>query len=174
MIRKLLFLFLVGSIPFLTSCDKLKGDDGAIGPAGEKGAKGDPGEPGDPAGAIQVTLDTASTDANGDLVRGFEIGKDNVASVEKGVVLVYAKASNAWFAMPGPVFFADGASNYTYAYAIQGVNLVIQLFQLDEKPIKRKFQAVRVVLIPAANARLNANIDYKNYEEVRKAFNLAP
>lgn len=173
MIRKLLFLFLVGTIPFLTSCDKLKGDDGAIGPAGEKGAKGDPGELGDPAGAIQFTLDTASTDAKGDLVRGFEVGKENVASIEKGVILVYAKSSNAWFAMPGPVFFADGASNYTYAYAIQGINLVIQLFQLDEKPIKRKFQAVRVVFVPAMNARLNAQVDYKNYEEVRKAFNLA-
>lgn len=173
MIRKLLFLLLVGTIPFLTSCDKLKGDDGAIGPAGEIGPKGDPGEVGDPAGALQVTLDTASTDAKGDLVRGFEIGKDNVASVEKGVVLVYVKTGNAWFAMPGPVFFADGASNYTYAYAIQGINLVVQLFQLDEKPKMRKFQAVRVVLVPAFNARLNAQVDYKNYEEVRKAFNLA-
>lgn len=174
MIRKLLFLFLVGSIPFLTSCDKLKGDIGPAGAQGETGAKGDPGEAGDPAGAIQVTLDTASTDASGDLVRGFEIGKDNVASVEKGVILVYAKSGNAWFALPGPVFFTDGASNYTYAYAIQGINLVVQLFQLDEKPIKRKFQAVRIVLIPAANARLNAQVDYKNYEEVRKAYNLAP
>lgn len=174
MIRKLLFFCLVGMLPLLSSCDKLKGDIGPEGPQGETGAKGDPGEPGDPAGAIQVTLDTASTDANGDLVRGFEIGQANVGSVEKGVILVYAKASNAWFAMPGPVFFADGASNYTYAYAIQGINLVIQLFQLDEKPIKRKFQAVRVVLVPAVNGRLNAEIDYKNYEEVRKAYNLAP
>ena len=174
MLRKILFLCLVGALPFFTSCDKLKGDQGEIGPQGEVGPKGDPGEPGPAAGAFQVTLDTASTDAEGNLVRGFEVGQENIASVEKGVVLVYAKVSNAWFALPGPVFFTNDASNYSFAYGVQGINLVVQLFQLDEVPKRRKFQAVRLVIIPAFNARLNASVDYKNYEAVREAFNLAP
>lgn len=172
MMRKLLMITLLGSLPFLYSCDKLKGDVGPAGIQGETGLAGEKGDPGDPAGAIQVTLDTASTNADGDLVRGFEVGAANAAIIEKGAVLVYAKTSNAWFPLPGPVFFADGASNYTFAYAIQGVNLVVQLLQLDATSKKRQFQAVRVVLIPAANARLNAEVDFKDYEAVRKAFNL--
>ncbi len=172
MTRKLLFVLFMGSLPFLYSCDKLKGDIGPEGPQGEQGVAGEKGDPGDPAGAIQVTLDTASTDADGNLARGFEIGAANAAIVEKGAVLVYAKASNAWFPLPGPVFFSDAVSNYTFAYAIQGENLVVQLLQLDETPKKRKFQSVRVVLIPAANARLNAEVDYKDYEAVQKAYNL--
>jgi hypothetical protein len=172
MIRKLLFLALLSSLPFLYSCDKLKGDVGPEGPQGEQGVAGVKGESGNPAGAIQVTLDTVSTDANGDLGRAFEIGAANAAIVEKGVVLVYAKINNFWFPLPGLVFFTDGASNYTFAYAIQGANLVIQLLQLDEIPKKRKFQAIRVVLVPAASGRLSAEIDYDDYEAVRKAFNL--
>ncbi|GHB81272.1 collagen-like protein [Persicitalea jodogahamensis] len=172
MTRKLLFVLFMGSMPFLYSCDKLKGEIGPAGEQGEQGIQGEKGDPGDPAGAIQVTLDTASTDANGDLARGFEVGAANAAIVEKGAVLVYAKTSIAWFPLPGPIIFADGVSNYTFAYVIQGANLVVQLLQLDEVPKKRKFQAVRVVLIPAANARLNADIDYKDYEAVRKAYNL--
>ncbi len=123
-------------------------------------------------GAIQITLDTLSTNAEGDAGRGFEVGEASIKAVENGVILVYAKSGDVWWPLPGIVAFTNDASNYSFAYAIQGVNLIIQLFQLDETPKKRQFQAVRVVIIPAAAGRLNAEIDYKDYEAVRKAFDL--
>jgi len=174
MIRKLLFLCLVGALPFLTSCDKLKGDIGPAGLQGETGAKGDPGEPGDPAGAVQFSTDTISTDADGGLGFGLTLTQDIASSIEKGVILVYAQSGNFWFPLPGIVPFGNEISNYTFAYGVQNLELNFLLFQLDETPKKRQFKNLRIVIVPAANARLNAKIDYKNYEEVRKAFNLAP
>ena len=173
MIRKLLFLFLVGTIPFLTSCDKLKGDDGAIGPAGEIGPKGDPGEAGDPAGAFQFSTDTLSTEADGSTGFGLTLTKDIASSIEKGVVLVYAKSGNFWFPLPGIVPFGNEISNYTFAYGVDKLDLNFLLIQRDAAPKKRFFTNLRIVIVPAVNARLNAQVDYKNYEEVRKAFNLA-
>lgn len=174
MIRRLLFLILVGTLPLLTSCDKLKGDDGAIGPAGEAGPKGDPGEPGDPAGAFQFSTDTLSTEADGSTGFGLTLNQDIASSIEKGVVLVYAKSGNFWFPLPGIVPFGNEISNYTFAYGVDKLDLNFLLIQRDATPKKRFFTNLRIVIVPAVNARLNAQVDYKNYEEVRKAFNLAP
>jgi hypothetical protein len=174
MIRKLLYLFLIGTIPFLTSCDKLKGDIGPAGPQGETGPKGDPGEVGDPAGAFQFSTDTLSTQADGSTGFGLTLTQDIASSIEKGVVLVYAKSGNFWFPLPGIVPFGNEISNYTFAYGVENLELNFLLFQMDATPKKRFFTNLRIVVVPAANARLNATIDYKNYEEVRKAFNLAP
>lgn len=172
--RKLLYLCLLGALPLLTSCDKLKGDIGPAGEAGAKGDKGDPGEPGDPAGAFQFSTDTISTNADGDLGFGLTLTQDVVKSVENGVVLVYAKSGNFWFPLPGIVFFGEELANFTFAYGIDKLNLNVLLFQLADKPKKRSFKNIRVVIVPAFNARLNAELDWKNYEEVRKTFNLAP
>ncbi len=177
MLRKLLYIVLLVSLPFLYSCkgpEGPAGPSGAQGPPGVAGAAGVKGEPGTGGGgAQQITLDTLSTDANGNAGRGFEVGEAAIKAVENGVILVYAKANNTWWPLPGVVAFDDkNISNYSFAYAIQEKNLIIQLFQLDEKPTKRKFQAVRIVVIPASNGRLNAEIDYTNYEAVRKAYNL--
>ena len=174
MIRKLLLLCLVGALPFLISCDKLKGDVGPAGPQGETGAKGDPGDQGDPAGAFQFSTDTLSTEANGNTGFGLTLTKDIATSIEKGVVLVYAKSGNFWFPLPGIVPFGNEVSNYTFAYGLENLKLNFLLLQRDTTPKKRFFTNLRIVIVPAVNARLNANVDYKNYEAVRKAFNLAP
>ncbi len=172
MIRKLLLVFMMGSLPFLYSCDKLKGDVGPDGAQGEQGLAGEKGEPGDPASAIQVVFDTASTDASGNYINGVGFETANPKIIENGVVLMYAKSGNAWFALPGPVFFENDASNYTFLYVLDGSDLIFQLLQLDATPKKRKFQALRLVIIPARIARLSAELDLKDYEAVRRAFDL--
>ncbi len=174
MIRKLLFLCLVGILPLLSSCDKLKGDIGPEGPQGAAGPKGDPGKAGDAAGAFQFSTDTLSTRADGSTAFGLTLTQDIASSIEKGVVLVYAKSGNFWFPLPGIVPFGTEVSNYTFAYGVEKLELTFLLFQRDATPKKRFFTNLRIVVVPAVNARLNADVDYKNYEAVRKAYNLAP
>lgn len=174
MTRKLLFFILLGSLPFLSSCDRLKGDVGPEGPQGEQGpqgVKGDPGEGG--AGALQFSEDAVSTDEDGTLGIGFTLNRDNAAAVEKGVILVYAKSGGFWFPLPGLVFFGDEVTNYTFLYQVENLELNVVLLETVEAPKVRTFQSVRVVIVQAANARLSAEaVDYKDYEAVRKAFDL--
>ncbi len=177
MMRKLLFLFLMGSLPFLYSCDKLKGDVGPAGPQGEQGVagpKGDKGESGssDGGGALQFTRDTASTDADGAVGFGFTLTQQNANAIEKGVILVYAKSGGFWFPLPGIVFFGEEVTNYTFLYNVEKLAMNLVVFETVEKPKVRKFQSIRVVVVPASNGRLDAEVDYKDYQAVRKAFNL--
>lgn len=169
---------LLSSLPFLYSCDKLKGDVGPAGPQGETGIQGPKGDKGDPgtaaggSGAIQLSTDTISTDADGNLSFSIPLTKETIASVEKGVVLIYAKSENLWFPLPGIVVFGKEASTFTYAYGINDVNIEVLIIQTSETVVKRKFQNIRVVVVPASNGRLSADVDYKKYPEVQKAFNL--
>lgn len=177
MFRKLLFFVLIGSLPFLYSCDKLKGDVGPAGPSGETGVagpKGEKGEPGSGGGsvALQFSRDTASTDADGSLGFGFTLTQENAKAIEKGVILVYAKSGGFWFPLPGIVFFGEEVTNYTFLYQVDKLTLNLVVLETVEKPKIRKFQSVRVVVIPASNGRLSAEVDYKDYEAVRKAFDL--
>lgn len=176
MIRKLLMFVLLGSLPFMYSC---KGEDGAIGPQGEQGiqgVQGTQGEKGAPAtsqsAALQFSSDTASTDADGALVLGFTLEPVSAKAIEKGVILVYAKSGGFWFPLPGIVFFGDQVTNYTFLYQVDKLDLSVIILEAVDKPIKRQFQSVRVVIVPAANGRLSAEVDYKNYLEVQKAFEL--
>jgi hypothetical protein len=70
------------------------------------------------------------------------------------------------------VVFGNEISNFTFAYGIESLKLNMFLFQTDQTAKKRKFQKIRVVIVPAQNGRLNAEFDWKDYEAVRKEFNL--
>ena len=176
MMRKLIVVLLMGSLPFLYSCDKLKGDVGPAGPQGEQGVAGPKGETGDAGtgtgGALQFSRDTASTDADGALGFGFTLTQENAKAIEKGVILVYAKSGGYWFPLPGLVFFGEDVTNYTFLYQVDKLALNLVILETVENPKIRKFESVRVVVIPASNGRLNAEVDYKDYEAVRKTFNL--
>jgi hypothetical protein len=82
--RKLLYLFLLGIVPFIYSCEGPEGPAGPEGPQGVPGVAGTKGDPGDPAGAFQLSTDTISTNAAGDLSFSLTLTKDVVTSVENG------------------------------------------------------------------------------------------
>lgn len=167
--RKLLVVFLLGMLPFIYSCE---GPEGPAGPEGPQGIAGEKGDPGDPAGAVQFSLDTLSTNASGERSVGLTLTQDIAASVENGVILVYAKNNNTWFPLPGLVFFTNEAASFSFAYQVSNLNFGLLLYETSATPKARKFQKVRLVIVPAVNGRLNAELDWKNYEEVRKALNL--
>ncbi|GAB3181918.1 hypothetical protein GCM10027291_52100 [Telluribacter humicola] len=165
-----MLLVLIGLV--FSACEGPQGEIGPEGPQGPQGVQGEPGEAGT-AGAFQFSTDTISTDESGDLAFALEdLPADAVASVEKGVILVYAKSQNLWFPLPGIVLFGNNqVSSYSFFYGIEGQNMNVFLLQNSEAA-KRSFQDLRVVIVPALNARLSAEVNLKNYEDVRKAFNL--
>ncbi|TDB64452.1 collagen-like protein [Arundinibacter roseus] len=174
MTRKLLYALMIGLLPFLYSCEGPQGEIGPQGPAGPQGVAGEKGEPGESSGsgAFQFSTGEISTDEEGDVSFSLELNEDVAASVEKGVVLVYAKSGNLWFPLPGIVFFGEEIANFTFVYGLDGVDLTFFLLQTTGADA-RTFQDIRIVLVPAINGRLNAEIDYKDYNAVKKAFNLA-
>lgn len=165
-----MFLVLIGLV--FSACEGPQGEVGPEGPQGPQGVQGEQGEPGT-AGAFQFSTGAAQTDESGDVFFALEdLPADAIASVEKGVILVYAKSQNLWFPLPGIVLFGQNqVSNYSFFYGIEGSDMNVYLLQTSETA-QRSFQDIRVVVVPALNARLSAEVDLKNYEAVRKAFNL--
>ena len=66
----------------------------------------------------------------------------------------------------------DQMSDLLFAYRVQNQH-VISIVHVWEGLGKRyRLQDIRLVFVPAQAARLNAELDWNNYEEVRRAFNL--
>lgn len=184
MFKKLLFGICVCFVALLVSC---KGDDGAVGPAGEKGAKGDTGAAG-PAGqagqgggaAGIISVGSVTGTGEGDL----SFGIDNLTAAQQAlydtsvVVMVYAKSLGAWWPLPGLVQF-DGnkISNYTFVHGVDKTSFFVEIITTgwsedqDAAP-SRKFDDIRIVLIPAASLKLSAEVNWKSYEETIKALGL--
>ncbi|GAB2773047.1 hypothetical protein GCM10027275_15010 [Rhabdobacter roseus] len=174
MLRRLLTVALVAAMPLMYGCEGPQGEVGPEGPQGPQGTQGPEGEEG-VAGAIQFTTGARQTDEDGDLGFSLDIPAEAASFVEKGVVLVYAKTQGFWFQVPGEIFFANGGfGRYTFAYRVSGGKFDVQLIQTataDTNP-QRQFEDVRVVLVLALNSRLSADVDFKDYKQVQKAFNL--
>ncbi|MDQ6479600.1 hypothetical protein [Dyadobacter sp. LHD-138] len=184
MFKKLLFGICVCFVALLVSC---KGDDGAVGPAGEKGAKGDTGAAG-PAGqdgqgggaAGIISVGSVTGTGTGDL----SFGIDNLTAAQQAlydtsvVVMVYAKSLGAWWPLPGSVQFdGDKVSSYTFVHGVDKTSFFVEIIATgwsedQAAPPSRKFDDIRIVLIPAASLKLSAEVNWKSYEETIKALGL--
>lgn len=154
------------------------GPAGLQGPAGTNGAKGDKGDPGNPAGAIQLSTGGITSNENGAFALSWSLGNNNPKVIEKGVVNTYIKSQGAWFQVPGMVLLTQNAlAQYFYGYEVDATKIYVNFFQMAD-PIynttlkKVTFEDIRVVIVPAMNTRLNGEINWSSYEEVRKTFNL--
>ncbi|HEV7347302.1 hypothetical protein [Telluribacter sp.] len=156
----------------ITACKGPQGEIGPEGPQGPQGEQGIQGEEGT-AGAYQFSTGAAETDGEGFLGFTLELTQETLPSIEKGVILVYAKSQNFWFPLPGIVIFANNqVSDYSFFYGIENLDLSVILLQNSSTAVKRNFQDIRIVVVPAINARMSEKLDLKSYEEVQKAFNL--
>jgi hypothetical protein len=154
-----------------------KGPQGEIGPEGPQGVQGVPGPKGDPgtAGSLQFSVGQTATEDDGFLGLTLKLTAETRNSVEKGVILVYAKSQNFWFPLPGIVLFANNQiANYSFFYGIENLDLQLVLLPLggEAAAVKRSFQDVRIVVVPAMNGRLPADLDLRDYDQVRRVFQL--
>ncbi|GAB3166627.1 hypothetical protein [Telluribacter humicola] len=154
------------------------GQSGTQGPKGDKGDKGDKGEAGESAGAIQFSMGPSTSTEWGSFIDTTAITYKNLAAVEKGLVQAYVKTRNVWFPIPSKIRIPterDGNGvirDVLFAYRIQDGRMISTVHVFEGGGEKYLLQDIRVVIVPAQNARLHADLDLSNYEEVRKAYNL--
>jgi uncharacterized protein YaiE (UPF0345 family) len=185
MFKKLLIIAWVGLVGLTVSCkgpqgdvgpQGEKGDAGAVGPAGPAGQDGEGSGSG--AGSLIVFMDELEIDSTGVVTFGSDTyfegaSEEEIAAFEKGGYLVYAKSGGAYFPLPGYVLFSDEAISYSYLYARENLGLYFEIFQTSNAEVPtRKFEEIRVIVMPALNARLSSSVDWKNYNAAVAALGL--
>jgi len=186
MLRKLLLFAWIGLAVVLVNC---KGDDGAVGPAGPAGPTGaaGPAGPAGPAGedgtsgggAFILSTGADTTDATGGFITGFTgLDAEGLATLDSSAVLVYLKTGGVYWPLPGVVSFGSGKiSQFTFVHGIDDDTFFVQVIPTDwsdttaNAPV-RIVQDFRVVIIPGTSLRLNAGVNFKNYEETIAALGL--
>jgi hypothetical protein len=186
MFKKLLFGLCVCFVALLVSCKGDDGEVGPVGPAGAQGAKGDTGAQG-PAGqggggasAGVLSIGTVTGTGDGDLFFGIEeLSAEEQAFYDSSVVvMVYAKSLGAWWPLPGSVQFeGNKRSSYTFVHGVEGTSFFVEILTTgwseDQDAVpSRKFDDIRIVLIPAASLKMSAEVNWKSYEETIKALGL--
>ena len=156
------------------SCDGPKGDVGPVGPQGPKGDSGVAGQNGtDGIGAREIITGPVKS-TNG----GYTLGKANLSTedsvmISKSVVVVFIKSQGLWWSQPGIVQFGNDRST-TFNFVTLQRN---RLFYVDIRPVswseadkskapEREFESIRAVIIPTETFRMNAEVDWTDYEEV--------
>ncbi|RCR66310.1 collagen-like triple helix repeat-containing protein [Larkinella punicea] len=151
-----------------------KGDTGATGPAGPAGATGVAG----PAGAtgnanvIQISYGPRTTTASG--FSNFSLNPLTTDQISNSVFFTYVSFPAepfSWSFLPGSFRLMDN----TYTYAVRIGARERQLY-LDRNSGSGAltFNAIRIIAIPANDLRngRKAAVDFSNYEEVKKFYNL--
>lgn len=166
---KLYFLIFI-LVPFFWSCD---GDPGPVGPAGPEGPEGIPG----PLALEYETTFSLNPSNNWSTIYTFPPNDEIYAT---DMVLVYmlwdvVNKEDQWRLMPVNYFENGGMLEVNYVFTQTYVTLFADAsFPLDNDVEPFEDIVARIVVIPAemsSNQRVG-NVDFTNYEEVRKTYHL--
>jgi hypothetical protein len=159
-VNAVIAVFVIATTMFMGGCAK----DGATGPAGPAGANGNANVIGTNTvtvngvnwTALSTYFETTLTDA--DITQ---------AVVDNGVVLVYAQNGTTWAALPSTF------SSVSLTFQFYLGNVEIFCANTDgSQTLNPGTQIFRLVIIPSSARMTNENINFRNYEEVKRAFNL--
>lgn len=142
-----------------------KGDPGAQGVAGPAGPQGPAGQNGN-ANVIQVTYGSRTHTGS---QMAFRLPSSiTAAMLNSSVFFTYVK-QNDWYALPGETQF--GARSYRVYASSTTADILINRTTGAGNDV---FDSIRFLIIPATNLinGRKAAIDYSNYEEVKKYYNL--
>jgi hypothetical protein len=181
---KKIILFVFAS--FLLACEAPVGDVGPQGAAGAAGAKGDKGDTGQKGVSNAVVspwfsaLNWIAASSGISFVNDFSEPKLTQQIIDKGLILGFYRplgedASGVILPLP------DETANYSVSIAGliwfgQGTISVFLNFRNREVANPsledwRKIQVRWIIVPPASTGRLK-NVDWKNYNEVKKALNI--
>ena len=156
---------------FVLACGLLftnSAKDGARGPAGPVGTNGTNGIDGNAnvIGTNAVTI--SSWTANGNSWIG-SISAPGITQsiVDKGIVSVFIKYGAEWWGLPD----INGINSTQYGFSVGLVSLFNSNSDGSAAP-NPGAQTFRVVIISASNRLANPNVNWKNYDEVKKVLNL--
>jgi hypothetical protein len=186
MLKNLIVITFLSLSVIFVSCEGPQGEvgpagaAGAAGPAGPAGPKGDSGVNGqDGVGALMF-----STGAVPSYQGGYVLGKSNLTEedstlIANSAILLYVKANNRWWAVPGIVRWdpATTFTNYGFytRYAASRLYITLQALSWSEQQAtapERQFQDIRAVILPATEFRLSSEKNWSNYEETLKTLGL--
>lgn len=186
--KKITYLFsTLMVVTFLNSC---KGPAGEVGPAGPAGAAGAAGPKGDvgtvnisTTGWIKVTKETyAKGYRQEDNVFytgvGFSgnpvVDKITQKTLDEGIVLAYNRLVGGSDVYLIPFDYYDGSNHITYSLNLEpkSVNFYVYFSKAIDPKTYFVDEEVRIVVIPPASGARLASINWKDYNEVKKAFDL--
>lgn len=174
---KKLFSFAIALMAFalVVSCAK----EGPMGPAGPQGPQGPAGQDGN-ANVASSTLTVYPNDWYWDNTSwrvDFDYPAVNSNIYNSGVVLVYMENENTWRQIPMTFYYSDEDGNF-YSSSLETSFYVggVSVFWTESdfydgyRPEERRF---RLVAISAGYYSAHPEIDYSNYEVLKKTFELA-
>jgi hypothetical protein len=143
-----------------------KGDTGPAGPAGTNGANGN-------ANVVSSTVTATSWAYTAPSWKvSFTYAAITQAVIDKGVVLVYAKVGNAYNQLPLTFYPASTySSTWEVSSYLGGIDVIATDSDLTQ-PANPGSWTFKIVVMTASARLAHPNVDLKNYNEVKQAFNL--
>lgn len=95
--------------------------------------------------------------------------------IDNGAVMAYIGNGTAWIALP--VTTADskfGTLSFSYIYSQGSITILLHGYDLNVETTPNDFSGLKFKIVTITGVGLGANpeLDYTNYTEVKKAFNL--
>jgi hypothetical protein len=165
-LKRISILVMIASVLTTFSCTK-EGKEGPPGPAGTNGTNGTNGNA-NVIGTNTVTLNSGDWSATGAgwyvTLTASGITQD---VVDKGIVQVFIQYGTEWWSLPD----LSGINSTQFGFGLGYVQLLNYNSDYSQatNPGTKTF---RIVIIPSSARLANPNIDYTNYNEVKRAFNL--
>jgi hypothetical protein len=148
----------------LTSCQK--GETGPAGPAGTNGTNGN-------ANVVSSSITTSAwsyVSPSWEMTFTYPAITQNI--LDKGAVLVYVQSGTNYYQLPYTLYPQNTYSRtYTFVHYLGGLKVFVTDSDLTQ-PSNPGSLTFKVVVIAASQIDENPNVNYDNYEEVKKAFNL--
>ena len=147
-----------------TGCKK--GDTGPAGPAGTNGTNGN-------ANVVSSSI-TSSNWVYSSPSWGISFTYPAITQdiIDKGAVLVYLKVGSAYNQLPLTIY---QSATYSSTYEVSTIVGGLTIFATDSdltQPNNPGSKTFKIVVIAASQRMANPNVNYGNYNEVKKAFNL--
>ena len=171
--KSILYLTLMAVIIIYITASCAK--EGPIGPQGIQGEKGNPGS---------VNIKTYNiTFSNSDWYFLGTLGNSDARWVadfynseitndvfNNGTVLMYYKSSSGhWVSLPQT--FYSGTFSYTLTYGYNNGSVFLARYDSDLNPINPGYLESKIVIIPGSGKKY-WDVDYNDYEAVKKYFNI--
>ncbi len=162
---KMLSMFALACGLLFTNCAK----DGKTGPAGPQGPAGANGN----ANVVSSTITSSNWAYTAPSWKiSFTYPAITQDIIDKGAVLVYIKVGSAYNQLPLTIY---PSSTYSRTYEVSTYLGGVDIFCTDSdltQPTNPGSQNFKVVVIAASGKMANPNLNYDDYNAVKKAFNL--
>ncbi len=180
---QLLNALILSALLGISGCEAPAGDVGPQGAAGIAGEKGDKGPTGDKGAFSGYASDWRVIDVPNWKLTGFKAvvtqtdAQLTQAILDQGLILAYYRR-NAPFLDNTAVFpMPDETNEFLFTFKANVGSMDYELFFKQSEPVSPSIFLfwqikVRYVIVPAAKSGRLANVNWKDYNEVKKALNL--